>query len=96
MNLKAQRISRKLKVLNYAKEIGNVSKTCRYFWICRETFYQWKRLYEAHGEQALMNNKLGKNNSVLRPRLSLQATEPLFIQDTNPVLVHDRPGSVDK
>ena len=32
-------ISKKLKVLNYAKEIGNISKTCRYFGICRETFY---------------------------------------------------------
>ena len=31
-------IARKLKVLNYAKEIGNVSKTCRYFGICRELF----------------------------------------------------------
>jgi hypothetical protein len=37
MNRKAQQdIARKLKVLNYAKEIGNVSKTCRYFGICRE------------------------------------------------------------
>lgn len=38
MNRKEQQdISRKLKVLDYAKEIGNISKTCRYFGICRET-----------------------------------------------------------
>lgn len=29
-------IARKLKVLNHAKEHGNISKTCRYFRICRE------------------------------------------------------------
>lgn len=52
MNRKEQHdISRKLKVLNYAKENGNIAKTCRYFGICREMFYTWKRLYEAHGEQ---------------------------------------------
>lgn len=33
-------IRRKLKVLNYAKEIGNITKACRYFGISRETFYQ--------------------------------------------------------
>jgi len=32
MNRRAEHdISRNLKVLNYAKEIGNVSKNCRYF-----------------------------------------------------------------
>ena len=58
MNQKAKDdIRRKLKVLNYAKEIGNVSKTCRYFGISRESFYQWKRAYEIHGEQGLVNSK---------------------------------------
>ena len=51
MNRNAQHdISRKLKALNYAKEIGDVSKTCRYFGICRETFYTWKRAFEVHGK----------------------------------------------
>lgn len=36
MNHKAQQdISRKLKVLNYAEETGNISKTCRHFGIYR-------------------------------------------------------------
>jgi len=49
MNRKEQYdISRKLKVLNYVKEIENISKTCRYFGICRKIFYTWKRAYEAH------------------------------------------------
>ena len=58
MNRKAQHdIARKLKVLNYAIEIGNISKTCRYFGICRETFYKWKRAYEADGASALIDSK---------------------------------------
>lgn len=67
MDRKGQRdISRKLKVLNYAKESGNISKTCRYFGICRETFYTWKRTFEAHGEEALVNNKPCPENHKLR------------------------------
>jgi len=66
-NRKAQHdISRKLKVLNYAKEHGNVAKTCRYFGICRETFYQWRRAYEVHGEDALVNNKPCPENHKLQ------------------------------
>ena len=67
MNRKAQHdISRKLKVLNYAKEIGNISKTCRYFGICRETFYTWKRNYEGYGEKGLIGSKPCPENHKLR------------------------------
>lgn len=58
MNIKAQRdISRKLKVFEHAKKIGNVAKTCRYFGISREAFYRWKRAYDKLGEQGLINNR---------------------------------------
>lgn len=41
MNVRAQSdIRRKLRVLNYAKDIGNISKACRYYGISRETFYK--------------------------------------------------------
>lgn len=64
---KAQRdIKRKLRVLNYAEEIGNVSKACRYFGISREAYYQWKRAYEKHGEKALINSKPCPENPKLR------------------------------
>ena len=59
-------ITRKLKVLNYAKETGNIAKTCRYFGICRETFYTWKRAYETYGKEALVNNKPCPENHKLR------------------------------
>jgi transposase-like protein len=52
-----QDITRELKVLNHARETGNVSKTCRYFGICRETFSSWRRAYETHGENALIDSR---------------------------------------
>jgi Helix-turn-helix domain len=39
-------ISRKLRIFNYAKQIGNVSAACRHFDISREIYYRWKRAYE--------------------------------------------------
>lgn len=67
MNQQAQRdIARKLKVLNYAKEINNISKTCRYFGICRETFYTWRRNYVANGEKGLIDSRPCPENHKLR------------------------------
>lgn len=59
-------IRRKLKVLNSAKEIGNVSKACRYYGVSRKTYYQWKRAYERDGEQVLINSKPGPYNLTIR------------------------------
>ncbi|QBZ84152.1 IS481 family transposase [Hydrogenovibrio crunogenus] len=67
MNQQAQRdISKKLKVLNYAKEIGNVAKTCRYFGICRQTFHTWKKSYEKYGEKGLIDSRPCPENHKLR------------------------------
>jgi len=52
-------IRRKTAVLRHAGETGNVSKTCRYFGISRQTFYEWKRAYEARGEEGLVNQRPG-------------------------------------
>lgn len=55
---KAERdIRRKLRVLEHAKESGNVSLTCRYFGISRESFYEWKRAFAAKGEEGLVNRR---------------------------------------
>lgn len=59
-------ISRKLRVLNHAQESGNISKTCRYFGVSRETFYQWKKAYQRGGERALINSKPCPQNPKLR------------------------------
>lgn len=59
-------IRRKLRVLNYAKQIKHVTNTCRYFGISRETFYKWKRAYENKGEAGLINSKPCPQNPKLR------------------------------
>ena len=59
-------ITRNLRKLNYAKRTGNIAKACRYFGMCRETFYTWKRAFKAHGEESLINNKPSPENHKLR------------------------------
>jgi len=54
----AQRdIRRKLKVFEHAKSLKNISRTCRYFGISRDTFYRWKKAHAEHGEEGLINSK---------------------------------------
>ncbi len=65
-------INRKLKALNHAIESGNISKTCRYFGISRETFYRWKRAYESEGERGLINSKPCPENPKLRTPAAIE------------------------
>jgi len=50
---------RKMKVLAHAQKTKNVSQTCRYFGISRETFYQWKNAFVAKGKDGLIDKKPG-------------------------------------
>jgi len=59
-------IRRKLKILTHAQETKNVSKTCRYWGISRDTFYRWKRDYLAKGEKGLINSKPCPANPSIR------------------------------
>jgi transposase-like protein len=65
-------IRRKLRILNHAQETGNISKTCRFFGISREIFYQWKRAYAAAGENALINSKPCPENPKIRVPQSIE------------------------
>jgi transposase InsO family protein len=47
-------LQRRVRVLEHAGEIGNVAETCRTFGISRKTFYEWRRLADAYGLEALM------------------------------------------
>jgi len=58
--------SKKLKVLNHAKNIRNISKACRYFGICRETLYTWRRAYDTQGKKGLIDSRPCPENHVLR------------------------------
>lgn len=68
MTVSEREIKRKLRVLNYAKEIGNISKACRFFGLSRQSFHLWKRSYEKFGEQGLAPKKHGvsSENSPLK------------------------------
>jgi len=69
---KDQEIKHKIKVFEYAKEVGNVSKACRYYGISRETYYEWLRKYKATGEEGLINSKPGPTCSSLRIEASIE------------------------
>jgi len=65
----AQRdISRKLRIFNYTKQIGNVTAACRHFGNSHEIYYSWRRTYEKDGEQALINSKPCPENPKLRTK----------------------------
>ena len=42
-----QEIQRKLRVLSYAEQLGDVSRACRYFGVGRASFYLYGRLSDA-------------------------------------------------
>ena len=50
-------IQRKLRVLRHAEQIGDVSRTCRYFGIGRASFYRWRAAFQKRGEVGLVNKK---------------------------------------
>jgi hypothetical protein len=48
---------RKLLILDIAKAIRSVSKTCIEFEILRSSFYEWKKKYEVDGIAGLIRKK---------------------------------------
>ena len=58
MNRQAEAdIRRKTKVLEHAKQSGNVSHPCRKYGVSRDSFYRWKRQLENDGPNAMINSK---------------------------------------
>ncbi len=45
---------RRIRLLDLARETGNVAEACRNFGVSRTRYYQWKSLAERHGLEALM------------------------------------------
>jgi transposase InsO family protein len=59
-------IKRKLAVLRFAQEYGNVALTARHFGISRQCYYRWKHAFEERGEAGLINKKPCPVNVALR------------------------------
>jgi len=60
--------ARRLAIIRHAEEVtGNVSHTCRYFGISRQTFYAWLRRYQEQGLEGLRDRSS-------RPHVSPNAT----------------------
>jgi len=43
-------IRRKKRILEYAEQIGNINKACRYFGVARSSFYEWRDRYRELGD----------------------------------------------
>lgn len=69
----AQRdIRRKLKVLEYARDCGNIAKACRYFGISRQCYYNWLHAFEREGEAGLVDSRPCPENHKLRTPKPIQ------------------------
>lgn len=55
MRQKGLSARRRLEVLKYAEENGNVRQTCKRFGVSRMTFYSWRGRYEKEGLRGLEN-----------------------------------------
>ena len=61
MSPEHREVHRRLRILEHAKETGNVCLTCRYFGIGRASFYRWKKMYDQDGQEGLVPGKpIGK------------------------------------
>ena len=47
-------IRRKRPVLEYAKQVGNARKACRFFGVSNASFYRWRHAFERDGEAGLV------------------------------------------
>ena len=72
-----RRAAHRLAVIRHAQEVtGNVSKTCRYYGITRQSYYKWLRRYEAGGITALRD---GSSRPHTSPRAT-SADDPSRVQ----------------
>ncbi len=46
----------RVRVIEYAARIGNVTQACRVFGVSRTSYYQWLTLAEQYGLSALLPN----------------------------------------
>jgi len=52
-----RKIHRKKRVLEYAEQIENINKTCRYFGVARSSFYESRDRYRELGDEGLKSRR---------------------------------------
>jgi transposase-like protein len=69
-----RQVRHRMAVLRHAEEVtGNVSMTCRYFGITRQTYYKWRRRFEELGADGLLDRSRGRSRARTRPRSTSSA-----------------------
>ena len=65
-------IKRKLNVINYAKEVGNINKACRHYGVSKTIYFKWIKKYQEGGEKGLINKKPCPQNLKLRTPIKVE------------------------
>ena len=68
----SKQAKQRLKWMDYHREYGNASKTCRYFGISRQCFYEWYRRYDPNNLYTLENRSCAPINKRQREITSEQ------------------------
>ena len=78
-------IKNKVGLLKLAEELGNVSQACKVMGFSRESFYTYKKLYEAGGTEALQ--EISRRKPIIKNRVSPEVEKAVLDQTLeNPAL----------
>jgi transposase len=87
----------KLRLLQFAQELGNVSEACRIAGFSRDSFYRYKRLFEAGGAAALATSERRQmprptriSPEIERSVLELVRTHPTYGRHMVSKMLHKR------